>query len=156
MFQRTPYDGRNFDQNIGTKIEIIENRFPGIMIHDYYHTFGGLTSTGNDAEEISRVIYANLRRAISGRRTYDSNTVLQYILAVGSLQAAFGELHRVLAAVSVRSVVNKYYGERLVEALGYNYHDISNNYNNYVSKLTHVSYSAQTLVLPKGMDLFKR
>lgn len=156
LLQRTPYTGAEFDLNIGTKLEIIENRFPGIMIHDYYHTFGALTSTGNDAEEISRIIYANLRRAISGRRTYDSNTVLQYILAVGSLQAAFGELHRVLAAVSVRSVVNKYYGERLVEALGYNYQDISNNYNSYVSKLTHVAYSAQTLVLPQGMDLFKR
>lgn len=134
----------------------IYNRFPGIMVHDFAPTFGSLTSTGNDTEEMARLIYANIRRVISGRRNYDSRAVLQYIMAVGSLQAAFGELHRVLAAVRNRSMFNKYYGERLVEALGYNYDELVANYNNYVSVVNSVALSAETLAIPTGIKIFDR
>lgn len=139
----------NYDINIS-------NKFPGIMTHDYTPVFGALNSVGNDAEEMSRMVYANMRRVISGQRGYDSNTVLQYLLSIGSFITAFSELHRVLAASHNRQTQNKYFGERLVEALGYDYDDLANNYNSYITQLNMLTATSQTFILPKGISLFER
>lgn len=156
--QTLPLNNKSLNKAAFTKAADIylDNKFPGIMTHLYTPVFGALNSIGNDAEEMARMVYANMRRVISGQRSYDASTVLQYLLAVGSFITAFSELHRVLAATHNRQLQNKYFGERLVEALGYNYDDIANNYNSYITQLNMLTATSQTFVLPKGISLFER
>lgn len=129
---------------------------PGIMaIHTmpYMGVSFGPTSPVNVA---AKNLYTFVRHANSGHSNYDSPDLMLYIMAMDSVYAGIAHLQRVIGTANLFSQVNRYVGDALIEAMGFQPSLIRTNLANYRARVNMLILKASAFCVPNSMTLFKR
>lgn len=134
---------------------------PGIMVFEHINTFGQSSpyhGVFDDSALTSmvRALYSYVRHANSGSKNYEAPDLGMYILAVDQVYTFIAELQRVYGVLTLYSRVNRYYGRRLVSAMGFNYDDLSTQIADLRAYINMLVYKASSLAVPANFSVFAR
>lgn len=129
---------------------------PGVMAIEWFPTIGQSDSNNSPVNLVSREVYSFVRHANSGHSNYDAPDMMMYILAMDSLYSFYSAMTRVYGVMMLYSGMNRYMPKALVESLGFNFDDISQNMAQFRWLINQVAYKLTALYVPAGMSYFER
>lgn len=129
---------------------------PGIMAIEWIPTIGQSDSNNSPVNLVSREVYSFVRHANSGHSNYDAPDMMMYILAMDSLYSFYSAMTRVYGVMMLYSGMNRYMPKALVESMGFNFEDISQNMAQFRWLINQVAYKLTALYVPAGMSYFER
>lgn len=98
-----------------------------------------------------REAFSKVRSSKGGSRPYDYPDLAQMLLSATTIYAYIVHLERVLRCSNRFNFENKYLGQALVGAMGFNYDNIIKNYVTYIGRLNLLIEKAKTVAIPKGL-----
>lgn len=98
-----------------------------------------------------RSSYSKVRSSKGGSRPYDYPDLAQMLLSAATIYAYIVHLQRALRCVNKFHFENKYLGEAMVSAHGFNYDDLIKNFVVYVGRLNLLVEKAKTIAIPTGL-----
>lgn len=98
-----------------------------------------------------REAYSKVRSSKGGSRPYDYPDLAQMLLSATTIYAYIVHLQRVLRCANKFNFENKYLGQAMVSAQGYNYDNIIANYVTFVGRLNLLVEKAKTVAIPAGL-----
>lgn len=129
---------------------------PGVMAIEWFPTIGQSNSNNSPVNLVSREVYSFVRHANSGHSNYDAPDMMMYILAMDSLYSFYSAMTRVYGVMMLYSGMNRYMPKALVESLGFDFNDISQNMAQFRWLINQVAYKLTALYVPAGMSYFER
>lgn len=129
---------------------------PGIMAINWIPTIGQSDSANSPVNLVAREAYSFVRHANSGHSNYDAPDMMMYILAMDSLYSFYAAMVRVYGVMMLYNGMNRYMPKRLVEAMGFDFDDISQNMAQFRWLINQVAYKLTALYVPSGMTYFER
>lgn len=129
---------------------------PGIMAINWFPTIGQSDDPNSPVNIVSREIYSFVRHANSGHSNYDAPDLMMYILSMDSLYSFYAAMVRVYGVMMLYNGMNRYMPKRLVEALGFDFDNISANLAQFRWLINQVAYKLTALYVPLGMSYFER
>lgn len=138
--------------NFGT-LDLIQ---PGIMALHTVPLPGISRSAVSPINIAAKNLYSFVRHANSGHSNYDSPDLLLYVLAMDSIFNWIYHLQRVYGVAQVYSQKNRYIGDALMSAMGFQPNDVRNNLANFRAAINMLIVKASVFAIPNTMTLFKR
>lgn len=129
---------------------------PGIMAINWFPTIGQSDDPNSPVNIVSREIYSFVRHANSGHSNYDAPDLMMYILSMDSLYSFYAAMVRVYGVMMLYNGMNRYMPKKLVEALGFDFDNISTNLAQFRWLINQVAYKLTALYVPLGMSYFER
>jgi hypothetical protein len=140
----------------GETHNLVARPLPGIGILDY-SIVPGLSGNGASAINIAaKKLYTFVRHQNSGSRNYDSPDLMNYVFSVISAYAFLAQCIRAYAATLRYSSTNRYYGKLLVNALGFNYDNLSMNLATFRTMINVNISKLNALKIPADWNLLTR
>lgn len=141
-----------------SKVKFTPNTFsvPGVMAVEWFPTIGQSDSSNSPVNLVSREVYSFVRHANSGHSNYDAPDMMMYILAMDSLYSFYSTMTRAYGVMMLYSGMNRYMPKTLVEALGFDFDDISQNMAQFRWLINQVAYKLTAMYVPAGMSYFER
>lgn len=117
----------------------------------------GIARTGADPINIAaKNIYSWVRHQNSGHANYDAPDLMLYLGAMDSIYAAIATLMRVYGTARTFSQVNRYIGDALIRAQGFNPTEIRANLANFRAYINMVITKVSAFCTPNVMSLYRR
>lgn len=135
---------------------ILELATPGIMALHTVPIPGISRSAVSPINIAAKNLYSFVRHANSGHSNYDSPDLILYILAMDSIFNWIYHLQRVYGVAQVYSQKNRYIGDALMTAMGFQPNDVRNNLANFRAAINMLIVKASVFAIPNTMTLFKR
>lgn len=133
------------------------NTVAGLMVIDIVPTIGGTTSGATSPINVAaKQIYSFLRYANSGSRNYQPNDVMLYIVAMDSAFALYSNLVRAYGLIRNFSIFNRYTPETFLNALGFDYSDLSSDMARFRSIINTFAFKLGSLCVPNDMSYVMR
>lgn len=135
---------------------IMSDRIPGIAIMELL-TGPGRAIDVNSAVNISaRDLYAFVRHANSGHSNYDPADLMMYILAVDEAYMWYYNAVRAYGTITMYNPQNRYAPQGLVNALGWDFNDLTSNLAQFRYKINSYAARLNALNVPANFPLLKR
>lgn len=152
---------KNIRVNQSGKLNNLENVFaeliePGIMTLKYQYTAGESDGPVSTLSMAGKIMFANIRKSVSGSRPYEATDLTNYLLAVGSLYAAMAEIRRAYAACNTVNIQNTYTRADLVKTLEFDYGDLTSNLADINYWINTMQTKINLLPIPKGLPFIDR
>lgn len=149
----------DISQNAGTSNVTFNNEafaVPGIMSIEWFPTIGQSDDSNSPVNMVSREVYSFVRHANSGHSNYDAPDMMMYILAMDSLYSFYSAMTRVYGVMMLYSGMNRYMPKSLVQAMGFDFDNISQNLAQFRWLINQVAYKLTAMYVPSGMSYFER
>lgn len=144
------YANTSIAQNAGRKAEA------GICVMRWIPTIGKALNETSPITTATRNLYSYMRYFNGGRRNYEAQDFMMYLLAMDSVYIVHELGVRIYGLVKTNSYLNKYMAKRIVQALGWNYEDIVSNLADFRYSLNALAVRAQSLGVPGDIEYFTR
>lgn len=132
-------------------------RTPGILVLPFTIAYGRTYGDGTDPINMAAFsIYSNIRQKNSGSANYDAPDLMMYLMAMDSMYTYYMHLVRIYGIMNISNPVNRYLPRYLVEALGMDYDDLSQNLSDFRAYLNMFAVRMNAFCVPKVMDVYKR
>lgn len=135
---------------------------PGIMRIDMLPAFAP-TSTNAEKASVSglniaaKQLYARMRKANAGARSqYEAPDLLLYVLAVENIYSFIANCVRAYGYLSQYPTNNRYYVERLITAMGFDYDDLLSNRLQFYNFINTSIMRLRRFVIPAGFSTVNR
>lgn len=128
----------------------------GILAIKWMPTLGQSTNENSPVNIVARELYGYVRHANSGAKNYDAPDLMMYVLAMDSIYSFYANMVRVYGIMRLYSGMNRYYPKALVQALGWNFDDVSKNLAQFRWTINQFAYKLTSLYVPAGIDYFTR
>lgn len=156
----TPLGKYPYVESNATNSDLKEGReafaIPGIMAIKWFPTIGQSDDQNSPVNVVSREVYSFVRHANSGHSNYDAPDLMMYILAMDSLYSFYASMVRTYGVMMLYNGMNRYMPRRLVQAMGFDFDDISQNLAQFRWLINQVAYKLTALYVPAGMTYFER
>lgn len=129
---------------------------PGIAVINYRNSFGISGDAHSPINVAARAIYSYVRHANSGHANYESPDLMIYLFAIGEIYSGLAYLAKVYGTTQFWSQRNRYFGDRLVKALGFNPDDVREHLSDFRAQINLAIIKANSLVAPKNIALYER
>lgn len=129
---------------------------PGIMAINWIPTIGQSDDQNSPVNIVSREVYSFVRHANSGHSNYDAPDLMMYILAMDSLYSFYAAMVRAYGVMMLYNGMNRYMPKRLVEAMGFDFDNLSQNLAQFRWLINQVAYKLTSMYVPAGMSYFER
>lgn len=133
-----------------------ETRIPGIAVINTIPGPGeghNFTSAANIA---ARNIYSFVRHANSGHSNYDSVDLMLYLLAMDEAFMHYYRAIRAYGAIFAYNMKNRYAPKALVQALGFNFDDLTANLAQFRYAINAYAARLNSFAVPANMPIYKR
>lgn len=130
------------------------NTIPGVMTLTWMPTFGSPHTQTLSA--LKESLYSYVVHANSRTKLYDPNDLLLMVLAVQEIFTKIAELKRVYGVMRSWHGSNDYTPRLIVQALGFDYKDLVNNYPTMVSDLNLLIAETKQLWVPNTFPVLDR
>lgn len=144
-----------FNPLLGENVYVQKSAVPGVMTLNYAHTIPDAHTMKNIADKY----YAEVRRANSGGRNYESNDLMMYLISVSE---AFGQLTHAARIYSIANTYkskNFYYSKGYLLSLGLSEEVVKKlikDLANYRAVLNTLITRVNSLAIPNSFPLFAR
>lgn len=139
---------------------IAQNALPmaesGICVMRWIPTIGKALNETSPITTATRNLYSYMRYFNGGRRNYEAQDFMMYLLAMDSVYIVHELGVRIYGLVKTNSYLNKYMAKRIVQALGWNYEDVVSNLADFRYSLNALAVRAQSLAVPSDIEYFTR
>lgn len=132
------------------------NRVPGVMSMWLAPTLGVSTNKASSLNVAAQAIYAQIRRANSGAKNYDSSDLISVILAVASAFSMASYCARSYGIANVYSSQNRYLPNALLASSGIIPSSLVNNLADYRARLNNAILKLNSLTIPSNIPLVQR
>lgn len=129
---------------------------PGVMALKYVPTYGCRFDGYDPLNIASQNIYTYVRHVNSGHANYDPNDLMMYLLAMDQVYTLWMHLVRAYGSIRLFSQVNRNYPRVLMNAMGFDYDDVSRNLANFRYYINNAATRIGALVVPDIMPLYAR
>lgn len=136
--------------------QYFSDRLPGVCALDVVPCPGKADSFDDAVNNAAYGLYAHVRFANSGAKNYDSPDLMMYFLAMDSLYYMWNFGKRAFGIIKQRDQFNRYLNRVITEACGFDFNDLSNNMNNFVSKMNLLAAEIDTFNVPDTMPFMIR
>ena len=132
------------------------NRVPGVMSLWLAPTLGVSKDKSSAVNVASQAIYAQIRRANSGAKNYDSADLMSVILAVASAFSMASFCARSYGIANVYSSQNRFLPNALLASGGIIPSSLVNNLADYRARLNNAILKLNSLTIPSNIPLIQR
>lgn len=132
------------------------NRVPGVMSVWLAPTLGVSKSKSSAINVAAQAIYAQIRRANSGAKNYDSADLMSVIIAVASAFSMASFCARSYGIANVYSSQNRYLPNALLASAGIKPETLINNLADYRARLNNAILKLNSLTIPSNIPLIQR
>lgn len=129
---------------------------PGVFTVKWVPTIGQSLDVNSPVNIISREVYSFVRHANSGHSNYDAPDMFMYILAMDSMYSFYSAMVRAYGLMMMYNGLNRYMPKALVEALGFDFDNLSENMAQFRWTINQFAYKLSALYVPTGMSYFER
>jgi len=129
---------------------------PGILTINCVPAMGYSGSGSSPINIAAKNIYGYVRHQNSGHANYDAPDLMLYLGAMDSVYSFIATLMRVYGTARTFSQVNRYVGDSLIAAQGFNPNEIRQNLANFRAYINMFITKASAFCTPNIMSLYKR
>lgn len=129
---------------------------PGIMTINTVPAMGFSGDGSSPINIAAKNIYSFVRHQNSGHANYDSPDLMMYLGAMDSIYSFIATLMRAYGTARVFSQTNRYVGDRLLSAQGFNAIELRQNLANFRSYINMYITKAAAFCTPNIMTLYRR
>lgn len=104
----------------------------------------------------SRAVYAMNRKVNSGASNYTATAYSFYLFAFDSIYYLINHIKRAFATFNTYNTYNRYLPKVLLEAMGFNYEDMANNFPGHVARLNQIIRRVAVFNVPSVFPIFER
>lgn len=129
---------------------------PGIMSIYTAPAFGISTDGSSALNLAAKNFYTWIRHQNSGHANYDSPDLMLYFGALDSIYSLLSSMIRAYGTMRAFSQINRYVGDALLRAQGYNPQDLRANMSDFRGYINMVITKVSAFCAPVTMAMFKR
>jgi len=144
------------DITTGTALKSTNLRFPGVCAIHTGPSIGVANGAASPVNVAMRDIYSFVRHANSGHSNYDAPDLMLYLLAADSVQTFWAYMVRAYGIARVYSQVNRYMGDALLTAMGFEPNSLRANLAQFLAYINQYAIKASVLAVPNTMTYFLR
>lgn len=145
-----------FDQDGQTSASDLVLNVPGIMTILTVPTMG-YSADGSSAINIAaKNIYSWVRHQNSGHANYDAPDLMLYLGAMDSVYCMIAYMMRVYGVARIFSQTNRYIGDALINAMGFQASEIRANLSDFRSFINMTITKASAFCTPNVMSIYRR
>lgn len=129
---------------------------PGILALDVLPGIGETGDWNATLNVAASQLYQAVQAATSRTPSYDASELMMYFIAVSNAYACYQWLCRLYGTSRTFAMTNRYLPRTLVEAQGFDYDRLTENYANFRTELNLLAIQLGSLYLPKSIDYTSR
>jgi hypothetical protein len=144
------------DITTGTGLKPTNMRLPGVCAIHTGPSVGVANGATAPVNVAMKDIYSFVRHANSGHANYDAPDLMLYLLAADSVQTFWAYMVRAYGIARVYSQVNRYMGDAMLTAMGFNPDSLRSNMPQFLAFINQYAIKASVLAVPNTMTYFLR
>lgn len=148
------YSGESYTPKFGA--ENAGDAVPGICVVDYNIVPGRSIDGTSGLNIAAKKLYTFVRHANSGSRNYDSPDLMNFAFSGVSLFTFIVECQRVYGVIQRYSCKNRYLAKSLVQALGFDYEDLSSKLADFRAMLNVAINKLNAIKIPAAWPLWNK
>ena len=129
---------------------------PGVLVAEVLPTYGMANDASSALNVAAASIYSYIRHENSGHANYDSPDLMLYLMSMDNIYMAWINYVRAYGVARAYNYQNRYYPNRILDAMGFNSSDILRNMSAMRANINALSRKMSSLAVPAIMPLFKR
>lgn len=141
------------ERNVGDKFQWNNSVVARI---DYINAQIANGDTDQGISVAANQLYTFLRHANTGAKNYEPADAIMYVLAMRDIYASYAELRRAIGFVNYFVLTNRAVPRQFIEAMGFDYEDLVDNYTLYRGQLNLIAKRINSIAVPKYFNAFER
>lgn len=129
---------------------------PGVMTFIFTPTYGMANDQNAPLNRAAVDVFNQVRRRISGARSYERTDLMKYFLAVDSLYMFYSFISRAYKMLNLTSHLNYFIPKALVESMGLNYDSLIKKRTNLYDLVRQFRVDIGRYCIPTVIDIYKR